>query len=75
MLNNYELPRLLNTAKMAKSGHPVAFNMTVITGGHTMVKTLISFLTIATFLSLANASFALRCGSDVVNIGDLKIEV
>jgi hypothetical protein len=44
-------------------------------GAQKMLKNLISFLTIATLLSLPNASFALRCGSDVVDVGDLKIEV
>jgi hypothetical protein len=44
-------------------------------GAQKMLKTLISLLTIATLLSLPNTSFALRCGSDVVDVGDLKIEV
>ena len=40
-----------------------------------MVQKLIIFLTLTTFLSIPSTSFALRCGSKLVDIGDLKINV
>ena len=40
-----------------------------------MLQKLIIFLIVTAFLSFPNISLALRCGSDLVNVGDLKIEV
>ncbi len=40
-----------------------------------MIRKFATLLIIAAFLTLPSFSFALRCGNDLVDIGDLKIQV
>lgn len=40
-----------------------------------MRRKFITLLIVAAFLTVPSLSFALRCGNDLVDVGDLKIEV